>query len=110
MLEKGAIQKVFPINNQLLTNLFLVRKKDGGHTSQACHKSEVVKLIHTLRTFQNGGVIHVKGNVATRALRVQTGHEGHIPLGTNRQKLFVSSEDRISRGNDRLVGAESVTT
>lgn len=31
MLEKGAIQQVFPVCKQFLSSLFLVGKKDGGY-------------------------------------------------------------------------------
>ena len=51
MLEKGVIQKVVLTQGQLLSNLFLVEKKDRGNRPAINLKSQ---QIHSLRAFQNG--------------------------------------------------------
>ena len=52
MLRNGAIQQVKSEPEELLSNLFLANKKDGG--SSTCNKSQISEQLHTIPTFQNG--------------------------------------------------------
>ena len=56
MLQKGAIQVVSPMNEEFLSSVFLVKKKDGGNRPVINLKFRV-EFLCNLPTFQNGGSV-----------------------------------------------------
>ena len=60
MLRKGAIRLVEKSQNQFLSPIFLVEKKDVGYNSVMNLKK--VKSKDSLHSFQNGGSLAFKGD------------------------------------------------
>ena len=86
MLRKGAIQKAQPLEGQFLSNLFLVKKKDGGIRPVIINIKNLNYFIpyHHFKTEQASS--SAKRFITGRRLPVQAGTKGCIFLHSNKVK------------------------
>ena len=97
MLRKGAIVVSNPKEDQFVSSLSLVKKKDGGESPSVQPKRPEQK--YSVSTFQDGRVVPIKGNVVTRGQNVQDRPEGCIscnPLVSEIQKVCQIPVERPS--------------
>ena len=85
MLRKGAIRLVEKSQNQFLSPIFLVEKKDVGYNSVMNLKK--VKSKDSLHSFQNGGSLAFKGVSLERRFFMQTRFKGCRFFSCNSQNI-----------------------
>ena len=74
MLKKGAIVVLDPKEDQFLSSLFLVKRKDVGESTSSQPKG--YEQQYSVSALQDGRDVSIKGNVATRGQNVQDRPKG----------------------------------
>jgi len=107
ILEKGAIRTVKQTKGQFASSLFLVPKKDKGQRPVINLKK--VEFINTLRTFQDGGPIHIKGTPSGKRFSMQNGSKRCIFYNSITQSFLEICKTSVER-NSLLVPMPLIRT
>ena len=94
--SKGAVSWVPPVQDQFISNLFLVKKKDGKKS--ASNKSEAVEWLSGVSVLQNGRYFSPERSVETKRLDSQAGSEGHVLMYQGLREVSSLQVGKLHKG------------